>query len=485
MTKVKPFIKLFQTPGGHYVYDVNTNAIIKIRKSLYDFLMSEQKSKMDVKECFITSEDKELLEKMRNIGFFSSKKVREISHIEDHVLEYHLDNKLKMIVLQVTQNCNLRCHYCAYSGNYLNRKHTDIRMDFDTARKGIDFLIRNSRDVNNIRVGFYGGEPLLEFGLVKKCIDYTIEATEGKTVNFNLTSNGTLFTKEIIEFFMQHDVEITISLDGPKEIHDKNRKFVVSGCGTFDKVSKNLEFFKENYPEYFKKVMFNTVLDNKNDFNCVNEFFASYDIIKNSFVTSNEISPIYAKVKSELCEEYEIKKSYEQFKIFLNKVNRLDECYVSKLLKSDYDRLKQNMSKERKHTKELPDKSHHGGPCVPGTHRLFMDVNGNFYPCEKASEDSDIMRIGHVDRGFDIEKVRALLNIGRLTKEKCIDCWAFRFCIMCAVFADDKIRLSAEKKQSNCNAVRNMQEANLKDYCTFIEFGHDFRENDIYFEMEE
>jgi uncharacterized protein len=472
MNTEKPFVHLFKNPGGYYIFDVNTNAIIKTNKQVYDFLQAGQLSYDD-------NDSVHAIEKLKARGFLSSKRVKEITHPFDDTVEYYLSNKLKMIILQVTQQCNLRCEYCIYSGKYLNRGHTNLRMNFETAKKSIDFLMNNSRDVERVSVTFYGGEPLLEFELIKKCIHYAQEISEGKTVLFNFTTNGTLFTKEIIEFFEQHDTTIAISLDGPKEINDRNRKFAVSGCGSFEKTSKNLAFFKENYPEYFReKVLFNTVLDRNSDFSCVNEFFASYDTVKDSMINVSNISTNYAKFQIQSPEEYDIKLNYEIFKLYLNKVNRLDDQYVSKLVEGEYKRLRQQIFEGRTRMKELPEKSHHGGPCIPGTQRLFVDVNGNFFPCERVSENSEAMRIGHIDTGFDIEKVRTLLNIGRVTAESCKNCWVFRFCTLCAAAADDTKELSPKIKNLNCIAVRNMQEQSLKDYCTLKEFGHTF-ENDI------
>ncbi len=480
MNAEKPFIHLFRTPGGYYVYDVNTNVILKIEKEDYKYLSEQQKDTIQSKNSVKNS----WVEEVKGRGFLSSKKIKEIIHPSNDLLEYYLNNKVKMITLQVTQQCNLRCEYCAYSGNYLNRSHMNARMTFEAARKSIDFIIKRSRNVESINIGFYGGEPLLEFDLMKKCINYAKEEAEGKNVTFSFTTNGTLFTKEILDFLNANDVVITISLDGPKEIHDKSRKFAVSGCGTFEKVSKNLNFFKNNYPEYFKKVAFNVVLDNKNDFGCVNDFFTAYDVIGDSLIMSSEIEQNYLKSIVEPSEDYYIKVNYEKFKLFLSKLKKLNGKHVSKLIESDYNKLKTRMLDERISTKGLPEKAHHGGPCVPGTQRLFADIHGNLYPCEKASENSEIMRIGHIDTGFNIEKVRTLLNIGELTAKRCIDCWAFRFCSLCAVSADDGTKLSASKKNSNCKGVREDTERQFRDYCTLKEFGCSFENEDVNFLVE-
>ncbi len=145
-----------------------------------------------------------------------------------------------MITLQVTQNCNLHCSYCAYSGNYENRSHKALNMDIETAKKGIDYLIEHSPDNEIVDIGFYGGEPLLTFNLIKECVAYAEKKAEGKNMMFNLTTNGTLIKPEMIDFFEKHNVSITISIDGPREIHDLNRKFAHSGTGSFDIMMKNL-----------------------------------------------------------------------------------------------------------------------------------------------------------------------------------------------------------------------------------------------------
>ncbi|AEY65013.1 Cys-rich peptide radical SAM maturase CcpM [Clostridium sp. BNL1100] len=484
MERDTPFIHLFKTPGGYYIYDINTNRIIKTQESVYNYLSLNRGNEINIGESSGNNEYDILIDKMKEKGLLSSNKVKEIIHPEDSLLEQNLASKIKMITLQVTQQCNLRCEYCAYSGDYVNRGHANARMSFETAKKGIDFLISHSKDVDMVNVGFYGGEPLLEFELIKKCVNYTLDNYGGKKITFGMTTNGTLFTKEILDFLSMHDFLIIISLDGPKEIHDLNRKFAAGGCGTFDKVNKNLEIFRESYPEYFKKVRFNVVMDRKNDFSCMNEFFNSDDIFTDLTLNTSDISVNYLKKQYQSSDTFDIKFKYEVFKLYLNKVGKLDKRIVSKLVTGTYNRVKTSFSKERLYTKKLPDKTHHSGPCVPGAQRLFMDVNGNFYPCERVSESSEVMRIGHVDMGFDYEKIRKILNIGKITEKSCINCWAFRFCTLCAASADDMEGLSAEMKSKHCNAVRATQEEALKDYCTLIEFGHSFEENNSYYVLE-
>ncbi|RCX15467.1 uncharacterized protein DFR58_11348 [Anaerobacterium chartisolvens] len=472
MLKNKPFIHQFKTRDGCYIYDVNTNRILRVRRSVYYMLLEENWSAESQE-----GEDAATILKMMEDGLLSSNRVQQVIHAESELLPYILNSAVRSITLQVTRQCNLRCNYCVYSGSYLNRKHSNQNMSFDTAKKGIDFLISHSNDSRIINVGFYGGEPMLEFELIKKCILYAEEKAEGKSLSFSITSNGTLLDHASIEFFEEHDVSLLISLDGPVGVHNRNRRFAADGGGTFNRIMEGLEKIKAEFPSYFKKISFNAVLDPQNDFSCTNEFFTSYETIKDSMITSSEINGDYSKEKINISDDYVVKREYEIFKLFLSKVGRLDIKYVSKLVTPYYDQIWAIMHDNRVMTERLADDFHHSGPCIPGAHKLFMDINGKFYPCERVSEISEMMKIGDIENGFDMSKISKLLNIGRLTEDKCKDCWAFRFCTLCASSADDIKGLSAENKLLHCpNVIKTSQES-IKDYCTLMEFGCNFEDN--------
>ena len=146
----------------------------------------------------------------------------------------------------MTQNCNFRCKYCVYSGaeNSYQRVHSNKVMNWNTARKAIDFLWEHSIDSKDVNIGFYGGEPLLEFDLIKKAIEYSRKKFMGKEISFSMTTNGTLLTEEIIRFLSKNKVQLVISLDGAKEINDENRVFK-NGSGTYDRVIRKIDLIKQ------------------------------------------------------------------------------------------------------------------------------------------------------------------------------------------------------------------------------------------------
>lgn len=107
------------------------------------------------------------------------------------------------LVLQVTQKCNLRCSYCVYSGDYKNRNHSQKEMSWETAKEAVDYLYGHSMSSEDIYISFYGGEPLLMFRLIKEVVEYVKREYCQRTVHFNLTTNGTLFTPEIVQYLLK------------------------------------------------------------------------------------------------------------------------------------------------------------------------------------------------------------------------------------------------------------------------------------------
>lgn len=456
----QPFIHMFETNGSKYLYDVNKNSIICISEEVSDAL-NENK--------FENSEVKALVQK----GFLSDKRVTTIIHPEDRFLEYHLNNKIGMITIQVTQACNLRCRYCPYSGEYNNRKHSNKRMNLDMAKKGIDFLWEHSMGCEYVSIGFYGGEPTIEFDLIKECIEYAKIKFDGKDVKFSITTNGTIITNEMIEYFYENNVVLMISLDGPKGIHDKNRVFA-DNSGSFDVVMNNIRKVKKNYPDYFNKIIFNVVADPENDYNCTSRFLSGDEVIKDAVINASEINPFYRKEDIKISEDYKIQRGYELFKFFLSKINRYDTEKVSPLISSRFYMLEEMYNEQLGMTEALPDRYHHGGPCIPGAQRLFMSVDGTLYPCERVSEESEAVKIGHIETGIDRDKVRVLLNIGKLSEESCKNCWAIRYCSLCMVACDNLKELSGKQKISYCKSVKADVESRFKDICVLKSIGVSF-----------
>ncbi len=153
---------------------------------------------------------------------------------------------LSTLVLNVNTGCNLSCSYC-YKEDLATPAEGD-RMDFETAARSVDLLLAEGASRERINISFFGGEPLSNVALIRQVVDYTEErcAEEGKTIDFSLTTNATLLTEKLVDYFDAHRFGLTVSMDGPKHMHDKNRK-TVGGKGSYDVVAAKARMLLSRY----------------------------------------------------------------------------------------------------------------------------------------------------------------------------------------------------------------------------------------------
>lgn len=464
-----PFIHLMKNSLGYFIYDVNRNKILKVPANVYLYLSNNEKSP-PAQENEIFS----YIEMLKDKGYLKTNRVEIPEHPVTEVYDAYLKNDLCHLTLQVTQMCNLNCKYCAYSGGYYNRVHANKWMDMEIVRKSIDFFIKHSRDSKRFAISFYGGEPLLAFDLIKESVIYALERAEGRKVMFNFTTNGTLLTEEKMNFLIEHDFIILISLDGPKEIHDKNRVFAANNKGSFDSIMKNVNMLKQNYPDFYEKnISFNSVLDPTNRFSNINDFITNSSLLEDNRFFSTVINDNYAKNEIQYSKEFNIELRYEMFKLLLHKTGWLEVTEVSPLVINYLSNIKRiAYSMNNLYQNEIGVKNHRGGPCMPGVQRLFVTVHGDFHPCERVSESSPVTKIGHIETGFDIQKAKQILNLEQKTADKCKNCWAYYYCKICVAKADDGIEISSSKISISCNWVRQQVEEELQNLCVLSELGY-------------
>jgi len=476
-----PFVHTFSTPDANYVFDVNTNAIIKIEPDVYNYLNKIEKYQnldqaLDELKLELSSQE---ISKVINYfkeaerrGFFSTNRSKKILHPIDSLYADMITSNMQQLTLQVTQNCNLRCDYCAYSGKYNDRSHDNINMSEETAKKAIDFFMARTQDSPRITLGFYGGEPLLSFELIQKAVAYFEEKAWGKEYNFTLTTNGTLFNEENLRYFAAKNFDLLLSLDGPKHIHDKNRIFA-TGSGTFEKVIANLEMAENILPEFTKqKIQINAVLDPEANFCIVNDFFTNCESVKEIGLMGNMISTINRKEEVGFFDEAKTRLFYEEldyeaFKFYLAQSGR--DISYSKIMDEWEFKDFTDVSERRILRRQLPETFHPSGPCVPGSLRLFVDVFGKFFPCERVCEAENVCCMGDMENGLDEEKGRSFLNIGSLTEEQCLNCWAAGFCMSCLDQSNDGKKLNSDSRLSWCKDVKGMTDEKLIKYCVVKE----------------
>lgn len=156
------------------------------------------------------------------------------------------DIPLSTIILNVNTGCNLACTYC-YKED-LTTPARGEKMDFATARAAVDLLLRQAASRDKVNIVFFGGEPLSNMPLIRQVVDYAEGrvAELGKGVDFTLTTNATLLTEEIVDWLNAHRFGLTVSMDGPRALHDRNRR-TVGGRGTYDVVARKVRMLLSRY----------------------------------------------------------------------------------------------------------------------------------------------------------------------------------------------------------------------------------------------
>lgn len=317
---------------------------------------------------------------------------------------------VKALCLHIAHDCNLACKYCfAGEGEY----HGDRSlMSFEVGKKALDFLVASSEGRRNLEVDFFGGEPLMNFDVVKKLVEYgrSIEAANNKKFRFTLTTNGMLLTDEVLEFANKEMGNLVLSIDGRKHIHDMMRPRR-GGQGSYDEIlPKFLKAAKSrdemNY--YVRGTYTHHNLDFSEDVKHLAELG----------FTQISVEPVVAP----LSEDYAIK-----------------EEDVPTLLEQ-YDILAKYMLDRKKEGKPfnffhfMIDLS--GGPCVAkrlsgcgsGTEYLSVAPNGDLYPCHQFVGLGDFL-MGNVDTGVTNDAVRDKFKLCNVySRKECRDCFAKFYC---------------------------------------------------------
>jgi len=342
-----------------------------------------------------------------------------------------LRDGLLQMTLGITEECNLRCRYCVYSDAYtLSRKPSHSMMDFPTAKKALDWYASQfleGREYNPVRkpaIGFYGGEPLLNFDLVKKCVHYIKTTYPELIFHYSLTTNGTLLDNEKEDFLRAHGFFISISIDGPREEHDRNRVYP-DGAGTFTDVMKNVHRMMANGYSDCQAIC---IFDWKSNLSSLDAFFRRTDIPKLFMITTPSVQDgcLYYDQFSENDFQNFRTSEQEAFQYYLDHAaldTTRDSCfehlYPISASRCIYDTTVMIMPENR----VIP----YSGACILGR-KIFVDVHGNFHACERINQS---FPLGNVQSGLDYKRIASMMNNYFEHLDSCKSCTTSKLCGYC------------------------------------------------------
>lgn len=406
---------------------------------------------------FSTSSGKQLWYDVRNnrIDIWSPDKDNEVSPVVLFKAPTIIDaSKITMFTIEMTQQCNLRCSYCCYSGKYRDRRaHNAKEMSHDTLQKTIKYIERHcDKNAEEITICFYGGEALL----ARKKIEWMIcelRSIFKDKVRFSFSTNGLLLSEEIIDWLNNlPNTLVNVTIDGNKQMHDIHRK-TVSGKGSYDTIIKNLRFFKAKYPDFYRdRVRFLSTVYSWNDVLKLAEVWDEEPATEGHYpIHISHIIPDFDD-KSRTYDTWKVKndfyrKAFEEFK--RGNKNILYGCF-QKLI---------DIVDNRNYLK-LPEELNIQ-TCYQGLFSSFINVDGDLYACEKFCGK---LKVGNVKEGIADSLTFPLLN--QFTERKnhlCSSCWAQRFCRMCMT----SLNYTEEEIKKMCAMERDTIDLALRYYCEY------------------
>ena len=412
-------VHLYKLNGYNIVLDVFSGSVHAVDDVAFDAIsMYETHTPEEIKKA--------LAEKYKNEGVT----LQDLDEVLSDILELKTDGKLftedqyadkafdfknrhteiKALCLHVAHTCNLNCTYCfAAQGKYHGER---ALMSFETGKRALDFLVENSGKRRNLEVDFFGGEPLMNFEVVKQLVAYarSIEDKCGKHFRFTLTTNGVLLDDEVTEFANRECHNVVLSLDGRKEVHDRLRK-TINGKGSYDTIVPKFQKFVKARGDkgYYVR---GTFTHNNTDF--TNDIFHMADL----GFTELSMEPVVCAPGEEYAlTEEDLSVLFEQYEIL----------------------AKEMLRRERE---GRPFTFYHymldltGGPCIykrisgcgSGTEYLAVTPWGELYPCHQFVGDPKYS-MGNIWDGVTNKALQDEFKLcNAYARPDCKGCWAKLYC---------------------------------------------------------
>ena len=413
--------------GFHIIMDVNSGSVHSVDPVMYDAveIVAERVPELaepqplpaevaeEVKERLSpTYGEAEVLEALEEIQYLiDAEELLTTDQYHDYVVDFKKRKTVvKALCLHIAHDCNLACQYCfAEEGEYHGRR---ALMSFEVGKKALDFLIANSGNRRNLEVDFFGGEPLMNWEVVKQLVEYgrSKEKEYNKNFRFTMTTNGVLLNNEIMEYCNREMSNVVLSLDGRKEVNDKMRPFR-GGKGSYDLIVPKFQKFAEmrGDKDYYVR---GTFTRHNLDFSKDVMEFADLGF------RSMSIEPVVAAPE----EEYAIRE--EDLPQIMEEYDRLAEEYLKRKKEGrGFNFFHFNIDLNQ-------------GPCVAkrlsgcgsGTEYLAVTPWGDLYPCHQFVGQEEFL-LGNVDTGVTNERIRDEFKLCNVyAKDKCRNCFARFYC---------------------------------------------------------
>ncbi len=410
-------IHQYKLNGYNIVLDVYSGSVHAVDEVAYDMIALYESSPREelvfkMREKYPDVSESELLECLEDIEELK-KAGKLFSEDEYKGMAFDFKNRhteVKALCLHLAHACNLNCSYCfASQGKYHGER---ALMSFEVGKRALDFLVESSGDRVNLEVDFFGGEPLLNWDVLKQLVQYgrSLEPVKNKRFRFTLTTNGVLVDDEVIEFANREMHNVVMSLDGRREVHDRFR-VDYQGCGSYETVVPKFQKFAaaRGDREYYVR---GTFTHHNVDF--VEDILHMAEL----GFTKLSMEPVVCSPDDPCAlTEEDLPKLFDQYEIL-----------AKELLKREKE------GKPLTFYHYMLDLT--GGPCIykrisgcgSGTEYLAVTPWGDLYPCHQFVGE-ERYKMGDVWQGVTNEALRDEFKLcNAYARPDCADCWARLYC---------------------------------------------------------
>lgn len=400
--------------GEYIVMDINSGAVHVVDPVVYDaldYIEGRDYSRDQVREALEGKYSREDIEEA--LSEIDELIAQGMLFTDDDVDRSIFDEKqpvIKAMCLHVAHDCNMNCAYCF--GDKGAFEGIRCLMSLETGKRALDFLIENSASRHNLEVDFFGGEPLMNFDVVKELVSYGREQEKihNKNIRFTITTNGILLDQEKIDYIDENMVNVILSIDGRPEVNDRMRK-TVNGKGTYDIITRNYKNFikKRQDRQYYVRGTFTRYnLDFADDVK---------HLLDQGF-SNVSVEPVVTS------EQYDYTLQDSDTDRILGEYDRLSDMYIEHVMQGKPFRFFHfNVDLNQ-------------GPCVikrvsgcgAGTEYVAISPEGDIYPCHQFVGNK-LFKLGNIaDEKFENRLFDTFNQAHIYNKKDCSECWARFYC---------------------------------------------------------
>jgi uncharacterized protein len=365
--------------------------------------------------------------------------VPEWTDVDDHAFR----RCRRQLILEVSEDCNLRCRYCHHTVAATHRPHRRRTMTADVAIAAVDDFLATSVETDRPQISFYGGEPLLAMPLIDQVVQYVRQQPGGHRLGFGISTNGLCLDDPHAAALIHHEgMTLQVSIDGPAALHDRDRRTIINEP-THARIEANLTRLLRAEPELAERLVLVATLAPPYDLAAVDAYFAQF--------------PPYIAAGIPGAPIVRINRATDQDAAWRAQLAPLRARYLngrrSHVLRALFDDAV--LAWYHRPAGPLEQLVGRGGCCLPGVRRLYVRADGTLQPCERVGGSCVL---GTVDGGLQRDAVNNLMRrFATVLGPDCVRCWASRTCRMCYTDLTNIDDLAAR-----CRTIREGSEAALR-----------------------